>query len=107
MTMTIQDELDKARQEVEQLARILAAYPDVERVDGCLVATVPMSRCDGVRSSIVGGETYVVFGDEDMGVWSKAEPVAADYLLLTILGQEGGPEMIQRALDEITARAAK
>jgi hypothetical protein len=102
--MSLKDDLDNARDKVALLERVLAAYPDAERNgNGGIVATVPIAKCNGIRLAPENGAVFVNFGDESLGVWNKAQPVKADDLLLTILEQEGGPEMIQRALNELAA----
>lgn len=103
--MSLKGDLDNARDKVALLERVLAAYPDAERAlsPSGVVATVPIAKCNGVRLALEGGAVFVNFGDESLGVWSKAPMARVDDLLLTILEQEGGPEMIQRALDELAA----
>lgn len=102
--MSLKDDLDNARDKVALLERVLASYPDAERNgNGGIVATMPIAKCNGVRITQEQGVSFVNFGDESLGVWNKAPMVKADELLLTILEQAGGPEMIERALDEIAA----
>jgi hypothetical protein len=108
--MSLKDDLDNARDRVALLERVLAAYPDAAYPDAEMalspsgvVATVPIAKCNGIRLAPENGAVFVNFGDESLGVWNKAQPVKADDLLLTILEQEGGPEMIQRALNELAA----
>jgi hypothetical protein len=107
--MSLKDDLDNARDKVALLERVLAAYPDAERAlsPSGVVATVPIAKCNGVRITQEQGVSFVNFGDESLGVWNKAPMARADDLLLTILEQEGGPEMIQRALDGIAARGER
>lgn len=107
--MSIQDDLEKAKRDVAKMEAILAAYPDAaaDLDGGFLVATVPIGRCNGVKLIRSQGDVLAAFGDESMLVWSKAPPVRVDDLLVGILEQPGGPEMIQRALDEIAAFQAK
>lgn len=106
--MSIRDDLEKAKRDVARMEAILAAYPDAAAgPDGGLVATVPLARCNGVKLIKSQGDVLVAFGDESMLVWSKAPPVRVDDLLVGILEQQAGPELIQRALDEIAAFQAK
>ncbi len=81
---TLQEKLAAAEREAESLRRMLAAYPDVQEVDGRYEAAVPFEHCSTAEVFQSRSTICVRFG-HDMGVrgetvWSP-QVFAVDNLL--------------------------